>query len=317
MMNREPRLHRRSFLLGAAALGAGAASSLGVGRDLAHAAGPPRRRLATKERRVGALEVVALVDATGPFFLDRQSAFPSATGQDWEAASGVDPGAFGPDGTWVLDFRCFAIRGPGGRVALVDTGVGPAGSPAAAWAPVPGRLPQELVAAGIDAEDVDVVVLTHLHEDHYGWSVQPDGTPAFRNATYYLQRGDVEALSDEDVASTYVVQPLRSAGLLRLVDGQLRLPPRGRTTTDTVTLLPTPGHTPGHQSVLVEGDSQQIVVTGDVLVHAVQIVNPDVAYRYERDQARARDTRTTLLADARARHAVLATAHLTRPFVDA
>jgi glyoxylase-like metal-dependent hydrolase (beta-lactamase superfamily II) len=80
-------------------------------------------------------------------------------------------------------------------------------------------------------------------------------------------------------------------------------------------VLPTPGHTVGHQSVLVEGGRRDIVITGDVLVHVLQLVNPDVAYAYERDQSVARQTRQALLTDADERHALLATAHLTRPFV--
>jgi glyoxylase-like metal-dependent hydrolase (beta-lactamase superfamily II) len=264
---------------------------------------------------VGSLQVLALLDASGPFFTTRREAFPDADDAAWERARELDPGAFGADDAWHLDFRCFAVRGPGENVTLVDTGVGPAGSPAAAWAPVPGRLPGELRAAGIEPTEVDTVVLTHLHADHYGWSVDAYGAPFFPNARYVVQRDEVTALSEPDTAMQHVVRPLRNAGQLHEVAGETRLtrPAAGA----HLSAVPTPGHTPGHQSVLVADPEQQVIVTGDVLVHAVQLVDPAVSYRYESDQDLARRSRTALLERAARDRALLATAHLTRPFVPA
>ena len=264
-------------------------------------------------RQVGAFEVTALVDASGTFFLARHAAFPDATEADWARARSVDPGAFGDGDGWLLDFRCFLVRDPGGRTVLVDTGVGPATSPAAAWAPVPGRLPDELAAAGVDPAEVDTVVLTHLHEDHVGWSVASDGVPTFPNARYVVQRREVDALPADDATWQYVVGPLRAAGQLDLVDGEQRLVTVGG--ASTLAVVPTPGHTPGHQSVLVEADHQRLLITGDVLVHAVQLVNPDVGYRFEADEDLARRTRRAVLARARRDGAALAMAHPTHAFL--
>ncbi|MGW6861616.1 MBL fold metallo-hydrolase [Streptomyces xanthophaeus] len=259
--------------------------------------------------------VVALLDATGTFFEPSRTAFPGADEADWVRAALLDPDAAGPDGAWLLDFRCFAIARPGGRWVLVDAGVGPAQGPAAGWAPVPGRLPAVLAAAGISAADVETVVLTHLHEDHAGWSAGTDGQPFFPAARYVVQRAEVAALDRADPVYDWTVAPLRASGQLHEVDGHHRL---GR----GITLLPTPGHTPGHQSVLVEQDgggpdgARDVLVTGDVLVHAVQLGNPAVPYSHERDRAAARASREDLLARAVERGALLATAHLTRPFVE-
>ena len=269
--------------------------------------------IATVGRQVGPFEVVELVDASGPFQLGRREAFPQAGEADWTAARGLDPGAFDAADGWWLAFRCFLVRAPDGRVTLVDTGVGPAAAPAAAWAPVPGRLPDELGAAGIDPAEVDTVVLTHLHEDHYGWSVGIDGGPTFRNARYVVQQRELDALPAGDVAMSYVVHPLRATGQLDAVDGDTRLSSAGA--GSSLGVIPTPGHTLGHQSVVVEAGDQQLLITGDVLVHVVQLVNPDVGYCYEADQDLARRTRRAVLARARRDRAVLATAHLTRAYV--
>lgn len=267
-------------------------------------------------RSFGAFEVMPLVDASGPFFLGRQAAFPEATSHDWDVARLVDPSAFGLGETWLLDFRCFVIRGPRDRLLLVDTGVGPDGSPAAAWAPTPGRLPAELELAGIDPRDVDTVVLTHLHEDHYGWSVGLDGTPMFANARYIVQRREVAALAEGDAAVGYVVDPLRATGQLDQVSGAARVTLATGRSGGSIRVVPTPGHTPGHQSVVIDSRDRQVIVTGDVLVHAVQLVDPDVSYRFEADPEVARRTRHTLLIGARQRHTVLATAHLRQPFIE-
>ncbi|MFJ3838278.1 MBL fold metallo-hydrolase [Streptomyces sp. NPDC054904] len=256
-------------------------------------------------------QVVALRDATGMFFESARTAFPGAGDAAWARAAALDPGSVGPSGAWRLDFRCFAVARPGGRWVLVDAGVGPANGPAAGWAPVPGRLPAALAEAGIAPGDVETVVLTHLHEDHAGWTLGPDGEPFFPEARYVVQRVEVESLDPADPVRDWAVTPLRAAGRLHEVDGEHRLAPG-------LTLLPTPGHTPGHQSVLVEqGDgARDVLVTGDVLVHAVQLADPSVPYSHERDRATARAVREALLGRAAERGALLATAHLTRPFVE-
>jgi glyoxylase-like metal-dependent hydrolase (beta-lactamase superfamily II) len=134
----------------------------------------------------------------------------------------------------------------------------------------------------------------------------------FPAARYVVQRDEVAALTDAAVVE-YAVQPLLDAGRLHQVDGVVGLTsgPAGR-----IIVVPTPGHTVGHQSVLVESGDRQVVITGDVLAHAVQLVDPDVGYVFEHAQETARRTRVNLIADARDRRAVLATNHLTTPFID-
>ncbi|GAB2680641.1 MBL fold metallo-hydrolase [Kribbella swartbergensis] len=266
-------------------------------------------------RWIGAFEVVALCDAVGQFMRSSE-AFPGASEAAWSRARAVDPRAVGADGWWRLEFRSFAIRRPNGRVILVDAGVGPGGSPAAAWAPAQGLLPTQLAAAGIDLQSIDTVVLTHLHSDHAGWAVTENGLPFFEEATYLVQATEIRALeaSRSSEMLDYAVTPLRATRQLREIDGQLELPRCG---AGIIMLVPTPGHTPGHQSVVIESRARQMVITGDVLVHALQLVDPDVGYLHEADQALARLTRRNVLARARARKSTLATMHLSQPFFSA
>ncbi|HEX2143601.1 MAG TPA: MBL fold metallo-hydrolase [Glycomyces sp.] len=259
--------------------------------------------------QIGTHTILALTDGVGPFFAPRVEAFPDATPEQWAAADRFDPGSVEPDGGWRLQFRAFAILGDKG-VTIVDAGIGPADGPAASWAPVPGALPDQLEAADIDRADVHNVVITHLHTDHVGWAVTgADAEPFFPNAEYLLQRAEVDAIEHiNPQLGDALVEPLRRAARLRLLDGDVPLPTGER-------VVATPGHTPGHQSVLVAAGRDLAAVTGDLLVHAIQLLYSDLGYAYEMDAETARRSREQVFGVDAATRLHLATPHLTEPFV--
>ncbi|WP_051753474.1 MBL fold metallo-hydrolase [Streptosporangium amethystogenes] len=237
---------------------------------------------------VAGVEVFPLCDAVGPMGdsirRPMREMFPG--------------GCHGEPDEWILHFHCYLLRDAAGRTVLVDTGIGPSDSPASSWAPVPGALGAELARVGTAPEEVEAVVITHLHSDHASGAVVA-GAPAFPNARYVLQRAELDAAAE--TVLDHVVRPLGER--VQAVDGGAEVLPGIR-------VLLAPGHTPGHQVVQV-GD---LLLTGDVVLHPVQLENPRVTYLYDDDPELAAATRVELLDRVRAERGMIGTAHFAEPF---
>ncbi|GGO79508.1 MBL fold metallo-hydrolase [Nonomuraea cavernae] len=239
-------------------------------------------------RIIAGVEVTPLCDAIGP--MGETIRRPLAE---------MFPGAALREEPWILHFHCYLLKDQAGRLTLVDTGIGPADSPASSWAPVPGTLPGELAAAGVTPADVDTVILTHLHSDHASGAVA-DGRPLFENARYVLQQAEFDAA--EGAMLDQIIIPIKDR--LHVVDGQAEVSPG-------VHVHLAAGHTPGHQIARVG----ELAITGDLVLHPAQLADPSVRYLYDDDQEWAAATRAEVLDALRAERAVLATAHLSDPFV--
>lgn len=131
----------------------------------------------------------------------------------------------------------------------------------------PTRLEDSLRAAGFSPDDVGIVINTHLHFDHAGGNTHrtAEGEIAlsFPKARYVVQRGEWEYAhwKNERVQASYLAhnfQPVEEAGHFDFVEGEQEIVPG-------VTVLPTPGHTPHHQSVLIRSEDQSAVFLADVM----------------------------------------------------
>jgi len=216
---------------------------------------------------VGEVEVTALTDVEGPFFRLSQL-FPGVRADQWEPYLRRYPWAFADADTLYGRVGSYLLRSPG-RMVLVDTGIGPGAMG------MRGRLIEDLERNGAAPDDVDTVFLTHLHGDHVGWSLEPDGGPVFPRARYVTQEAEWEAALDD-------------LGVLRMMDGEEPL-------TDELTAIPTPGHSPGHASVLVSSGGEQALVLGDVIVHPAQATETTWNVAFDVDKERATFTRAQLL----------------------
>lgn len=179
----------------------------------------------------------------------------------------------------------------GDHLILVDSGMGSCGGPET------GHVVENLKAAGYRPEDVDVVLVTHLHGDH-ACGLLKDRAPVFPKAMVYAAEAEIAywftPVSGTDALSQYrgqirqALAPLQSLHVLQgFKPGAVLFP--------GVTTLDTHGHTPGHTSYLFQSAGQSFVVLGDIAhFHAVQFTHPEVTVDFDSDQPAALQTRKAL-----------------------
>jgi glyoxylase-like metal-dependent hydrolase (beta-lactamase superfamily II) len=164
--------------------------------------------------------------------------------------------------------NCLLIETPGGRV-LVETGIGDrldAKTRAMRGYEGPWIVPA-LETAGFLPETVDVVAMSHLHFDHAGGLLRSDGERAFPHATIVAQKAEWEiALGDNPRLVASYVQPelqlVKDWGTQGWADGERELLPG-------VSVVPTGGHSAGHQAIIVRGDGEPartLVFFGDLFM---------------------------------------------------
>ena len=192
------------------------------------------------------------------------------------------------DGRMRLSMHSLVIESAGMRI-VVDTCVGNdksrPGAPPFEQLSTPFL--EDLTAAGFAPETIDTVACTHLHVDHVGWNTRLVGgewVPTFDNARYlFVQKEfDYWRTEPQDYGPVFEdsVAPVMDAGLGDLVGADHRI-------NEEVWFESTPGHTPGHVSVIIESAGERAVITGDMTHHPLQFAHPDLASSadYSRDGA--------------------------------
>jgi glyoxylase-like metal-dependent hydrolase (beta-lactamase superfamily II) len=245
-------------------------------------------------RRIGPFEVTAILDADMP---DEpiEEAFPGIPAAALREAKASFPDLYTDDDRWRLRIRTWVVRRDG-DVLLLDTGIGDAASPTQEWVSQTGALPTELEELGIAVDDIATVVISHVHDDHIGGLLTGGRDPLCPNARYLVQLADVEwqreaAASDPFAASIWrLLSTVEDAGAMDVIDGDRALSPG-------LSLRHLPGHTPGHQILMVEDADARMVLSADTWNHPLQLAHPDWPSGPDNDHAAAAAARRTLLAD--------------------
>lgn len=221
------------------------------------------------------------------------------------AARRAEAAARYSDGLFRLEVNAFALRRPDG-VMLVDAGVGPALGDGF------GQIRPALAGAGIRPENVDAVLMTHLHGDHAG-GLFDEGRAYLPRATLMVPAAELAFFTDP--AALDRTPPDRRSGfrlaaaLSEAYGDRIRPLPEGPVVPglDCVAL---PGQTPGHSGYLLGEGSDALLLWGDVVhLPELQCADPDLGLVYDLDPAQAIATRRHLLERCAGRRLVVAGGH--------
>ncbi len=279
------RLSRRAF--GAAALSSPllAATLPTLAKADGHAA--PSGAPALYDASLGNYTITAILDGVAPlgrnFFFGEDAAAIDMT----LAEAGV-----GPD-VLPAPVSAFLLRSAD-RTILIDAGMGDIQM----LGPGFGRLSAGLAALGVAPSDVDTILLTHAHPDHLG-GLLADNAPAFPNAELIV--AEVEAGFWSDTAMM-AQAPEEAQGLFQMAQGtlgaygdQVTLVAAGAEVAPGITLQISPGHTPGHSILRIDGGDRQLMMVADSLHSAdLHTAMPEVGFGFDTDPALAAQSRAAL-----------------------
>ena len=258
---------------------------------------------------VGDVRITSLSD--GRVVFDPRITFPETPLEHWEQYYDIFPEYFSKP-YFLLNLGVFVMRS-GGKTLVADTGFGPHGQ--MLGADTPADLMNDFERKGIGTDEVDTVFLTHLHGDHVGWNTRPEdlSRPTFEKARYRVHRADWEHFTSEEVLSDFrgdavkrSAIPLEDAGVLDLMEGETELAPG-------VTAIHTPGHTPGHMSLLISSGRERALLIGDVLGSPMHATDTELTYWPDTDKEEGIRTRHRLLDMAEEGGMIVLGSHLSPP----
>jgi glyoxylase-like metal-dependent hydrolase (beta-lactamase superfamily II) len=266
--------------------------------------------------RVGDVEIARIAEVYG--FEDNISMLlPDATPEFVQQFAWLSPNFATPDGRMILSFQCFVLRSRGLTV-MIDTCIGADRQREFdVFTNMKTTFLDDLRVAGFPKEDVGAVLCTHLHFDHVGWNthlVNGEWVPTFPKARYLFGREEYAHWKHLQATHGYhdlnhmtdSIEPIEKAGLMELIGPDFRL-------TDELSLIPTPGHTPGHVSVLIRSRGEEAVITGDMMHHPIQLAVPRTEARFDMDKARGAQTRAEFIHRFADRKTLVIGSHFAEP----
>jgi glyoxylase-like metal-dependent hydrolase (beta-lactamase superfamily II) len=251
-------------------------------------------------KTVGQVRVDSILESQG-LYRDPLEMYADATREvvnshrSWLEPHSLDPAT----GQLILAFQSYLVRTPR-RTILIDTCVGEdkerPGRPN--WHRAKWPWLANLKAAGVEPEEIDFVMCTHLHIDHVGWNTRlQDGkwVPTFPNARYLFAETEYrhwEAYRRHDEMMRHIfedsVLPVMEAGKATLVKSDHEV-------DSGIWLEPTPGHTPGHVCIHVESQKSHAIFTGDMMHHPIQVAEPQWSSMFCSDKKLSAATRTAFV----------------------
>ncbi len=202
----------------------------------------------------------------------------------------------------------------GAQLVLVDAGGSKAFNPAL------GRLLDNLHAAGHSPEQVDMVLLTHMHPDHIGALTDGEGKPLFPNAQVFTSQIENEYWLAEDAekkspeARLPMIKAAKAAAAPYKAGNRWQTLADGGSPVTGIKALAAPGHTPGHTMYEVQSEGESLLIWGDIVhVHSVQFAKPGTSIAFDVDGKLAVATRLESMKKAASGKLLVAGMHLPFP----
>ncbi len=227
----------------------------------------------------------------------------------------LEPKALCPHtGRMVMPVQSYLVR-TRHHIILIDTccGCNKTYAEPPAWHPRGNEVwLANLKTAGVQPEEVDYVICTHLHSDHCGWNTRlVDGlwVPTFPNAKYVFTQAEYQAMEEEN-HQIFIdnVKPVMEAGQALLVDLDYVL-------NDEIWLESALGHSAGHVAVHIKSHQHHAVMCGDLIHTPLQLAEPGWSPTFEFDTAASTNTRRTFLDKYCNSDSIILTAHFPSPSI--
>ncbi|MEM9635676.1 MAG: MBL fold metallo-hydrolase [Pseudomonadota bacterium] len=300
-------LSRRSLFAAAGAGAIAAAGGVSFIPSPAQAAAPKAGEpLAGALRyKVGDFEVTALLDGYLDVTPEVVVGYEEAEGQRLRDVALIEGNALR------IPVNAYLVN-TGERLVLVDAGTSDA------LGPTMGRLPSALAAAGVTADQIDAVLITHMHPDHLFGAVDGDGKPVFKNAELILPEVD-NAFWYDDAAMNGAPEQFKPffLGARRAAEaykGKQTLFSGDKEILPGVSAMALPGHTPGHSGYVFDSNGETLVIAGDIIHMTVyQFERPDWGIGFDIDAPTAAATRKKFFDQAASDKLFFAGAHIPFP----
>jgi glyoxylase-like metal-dependent hydrolase (beta-lactamase superfamily II) len=198
------------------------------------------------------------------------------------------------------------------KLVLIDAGCG-----VDKFQKTTGRLLGNLAAAGYAPGDIDMILLTHAHFDHlWGISDSENASLLFPSAEFIASEAEIAFWSNPELADK--LPPAQQARVtqtnLKLASRRLHLIKPGAEVAPGVTTFDTAGHTPGHISVHIGSGSEEMLLTGDVVVGSeVPFLHPEWPFGFDIDVPKGIETRMAFLDRAATDRTLVGSYHLPFP----
>jgi len=247
-----------------------------------------------KVGRVTITRVVELETVGGTRFI-----LPQATAERVRELPWLMPHFAEENGRLRMSVHSLVVETPLRRI-IVDTGLGndKRDRQVPAWNGLNTPFLESLTAAGYAPDSIDTVLCTHLHVDHVGWNTRwrdDRWVPTFPNARYVFGRAEYDYWAGHRDAPEHravfddSIRPVVEAGLVDLVASDTQI-------CDEITLIPTPGHSPGHVSIHIRSDGEAALLSGDTAHHPCQMAHLDWSSTVDSDPAQSTASRRMLFS---------------------